>query len=135
MILLVEDDAFDEALALRALANGAGGPIAVARDGAEALDYLLPSSGPEPPVPQLVLLDLHLPRVRGLDVLRRLRATERTRRIPVVVLSSSSSEGDVRRSYELGANSFVCKPRDAVHFGEALRTIARYWLHLNREST
>jgi len=132
MILLVEDSPDDEALIIRALEQSLAGPVTIARDGAEALDYLLPADGPERPVPDVVLLDLHLPRVKGLDVLRRIRAAPRTRHVPVVILTSSLEAEDVARSYELGANSFVGKPPDPESFVDAIREIARYWLQINR---
>jgi two-component system response regulator len=132
MILLVEDDPDDEALMVRALEQGTVGPFIVARDGAEALAYLLTPGAEARPVPELVLLDMNLPRVKGLDVLRQIRASPRTRHVPVVILTSSGHADDVTRSYELGANSFVGKPADPGRFTEAIREIARYWLRLNR---
>jgi two-component system response regulator len=132
MILLVEDDPHDEALMVHALRQGTLGPFIVAHDGAEALAYLLPTGQEAPPVPDLVLLDMNLPVVKGIDVLRQIRASPRTRHVPVVVLTSSGHDEDVARCYELGANSFVGKPADPGRFSEAVREIARYWLRLNR---
>jgi len=107
----------------------------VAHDGAEALELLFGvegDSGRRPiPAPQLILLDLKLPKVDGLEVLRRLRETPRTKLIPVVVLTSSDEEGDVVTSYNLGANSYVCKPVDFVQFMEATKQLGLYWLVLN----
>ncbi len=140
VILLVEDNADDVELALRAFhRSGVENRIIVARDGKAALDQLFPDEGPEATVhaggsahlPELVLLDLKLPKIDGLGVLRRLRAEERTRRIPVVILTSSNEERDVARSYELGANSFVRKPVDFDEFTEVARKISQYWLALN----
>ncbi len=136
-ILLVEDNPHDEELTLRALRkNGVSNPVVVAHDGAEALDYLLGSghSG-ELLQPHFVLLDLKLPKVDGLDVLRRLRADARTRLLPVVVLSSSKERRDLISSYELGANSYVRKPVDFAEFLEAARQLGRYWLAVNESAT
>ena len=135
-ILLVEDNPDDEDLTLRALKkNNILNEIAVARDGAEALDYLF-TTGPyagrkTPSGPQIVLLDLKLPKVNGLEVLRRIRADERTRRIPVVILTSSKEEQDLIRSYDLGANSYVRKPVAFEEFAEAVQELGLYWLLLN----
>jgi two-component system response regulator len=126
MILLVEDSPDDEALMVRALNQGMIGPFAVTRDGAEALDYLHVT------VPDLILLDMNLPRINGLEVLRQIRASPRTRHVPVVILTSSAHAEDIARSYELGANSLVGKPRDPLRFADAIREIASYWLRLNR---
>jgi CheY-like chemotaxis protein len=136
-ILLVEDNPADEALTLRALRkSNVMNPIAVARDGVEALDYLFARgahAGRDPTaMPQVVLLDLKLPKVDGLEVLRELRAHEATRLLPVVVLTSSVEEQDLLRSYSLGANSYVRKPVDFVHFIEAVRQLGLYWLILNQ---
>ncbi|MEW6338738.1 MAG: response regulator [Acidobacteriota bacterium] len=136
VILLVEDNPDDEALALRALArNNIRNQVVVARDGAEALDYLFgtgPWSGVESRrPPAVVLLDLKLPKVDGLEVLQRLRADERTRAQPVVILTSSREERDVAASYELGANSFVRKPIDFEEFLDAVRQLGLYWLLIN----
>lgn len=107
----------------------------MARDGQEALDYLFSAgnpASPDPhPMPQVVLLDLKLPRMSGLEVLRRLRADERTRLLPVVILTSSNEERDVMEGYSLGANSYVRKPVDFAQFTEAIRLLGMYWLVLN----
>ncbi|MCX6020313.1 MAG: response regulator [Chloroflexi bacterium] len=136
VILLVEDYPDDEELTLIALkSSNLMNRVTVARDGAEALDYLF-ATGPHTgrdvtEGPQLILLDLKLPKIDGLEVLRRLRADERTKLIPVVVLTSSSEERDVLRSYDLGANSYVQKPVDFVQFVEAVKQLGMYWLVLN----
>jgi two-component system response regulator len=134
IILLVEDNADDVKLALRALKmHGVTNPVVVARDGVEALDYLLgPGSGsPEKPLPALVLLDLKLPRIDGLETLQRIRAEERTRWLPVVVLTTSSEESDMLASYRLGANSYLRKPVDYEQFKQVVGRLVAYWLHLN----
>jgi two-component system response regulator len=136
VILLVEDNPDDEALTLRALKkNNIRNAVVVARDGAEALDYLFgtgASAGREAPeLPQVVLLDLKLPKVDGLEVLRRLRAHPRTRLLPVVILTSSKEERDLVNGYALGANSYVRKPVDFAEFTEAVRQLGLYWLILN----
>jgi two-component system, response regulator len=132
-ILLVEDNQDDEVLALRALAiNKIANPVEVAHDGVEALEYLFGNDTKEPrPLPQVVLLDLKLPRVDGLEVLRRIRADERTKLLPVVVLTSSSEERDLVDSYSLGANSYIIKPVDFTQFTEAIGRLGMYWLVLN----
>ena len=136
IIMLVEDNADDLELTLRAFEkSGISHEIVVARDGQEALDYLFVAGkfAERDPhvVPEVVLLDLKLPKLDGLDVLRRLRADERTRRLPVVVLTSSKEEQDVLRSYDLGANSFVRKPVDFAQFLQAARQLGVYWLDAN----
>ena len=133
-ILLVEDNQDDEVLALRALVqNKIANQVDVARDGVEALNYLFGEDGtPVNPLPQVVLLDLKLPRVDGLEVLRRIRADERTRLLPVVVLTSSSEEQDLVESYSLGANSYIIKPVDFTQFSEAVGRLGMYWLVLNQ---
>jgi two-component system response regulator len=136
LILLVEDDPSDVELTKRALRKSRiSNDLAVAQDGQEALDYLLgpdPASGTyDTPLPALVLLDLKLPRVDGLDVLRRIRAETRTRRLPVVVLTSSREEQDVAASYDLGVNSYIRKPVDFAQFAEAVEHLGLYWLVLN----
>jgi two-component system response regulator len=136
IILLVEDNADDVELTLRAFRKGnVLNEIVVVRDGVEALDYLLATgthAGRDAlSNPQVVLLDLKLPKIGGLDVLRRMRAEERTRRIPVVVLTSSNEERDVITSYNLGANSFVRKPVDFAQFVEAAQQLGMYWLVMN----
>jgi two-component system response regulator len=135
-ILLVEDNADDEALTLRALKrNNIGNPVVVARDGVQALDWLFgrgPHSSRDPRiVPAIVLLDLKLPKVNGLEVLRALRADERTRTTPVVILTSSREEQDLVASYDLGANSYIRKPVDFGQFSDAVRQLGLYWLVLN----
>jgi len=137
VILLVEDNPNDEALTLRALKkSNILNPVVVARDGAEALDYLFSrgtQQGRRPAGnPEVVLLDLKLPKVDGLEVLRQLRADERTRLLPVVVLTSSVEEQDLTRGYALGANSYVRKPVDFNQFVEAVKQLGLYWLVLNQ---
>jgi DNA-binding response OmpR family regulator len=136
IILLVEDNRDDEALTLRALRqNNIANDVVVAHDGVEALDYLLGQGSYEGrdvrEYPAVILLDLKLPRVDGLEVLRRLRGDSRTELLPVVVLTSSSEEQDMVNSYKLGANSYVCKPVDFTEFMEAVRQLGLYWLVLN----
>ncbi len=136
IILLVEDNPDDEKLTLRALQkNKIRNEVVVARDGVEALDYLLGngSGGGNnlKPLPQVVLLDLKLPKLDGLEVLRRLRAHERTKLLPVVILTSSNEEQDRISGYGLGANSYVRKPVDFNQFIEAARQLGLYWLVLN----
>ena len=134
MILLVEDNPDDEALTRRALAkNNIQNAVLVAHDGAEALDYLL-GTGPHagrPIAPEVILLDLKLPKVDGLEVLRRIRADDRTRLLPVVILTSSREERDLISGYGLGANSYIRKPVDFQQFVEAVRQLGLYWLVLN----
>ena len=135
-ILLVEDNPDDEALTLRAFAkNNIRNPIVVARDGVEALEFLFGTgahSGRDiEDMPQLVLLDLKLPRLDGLEVLRQIRADERMRVLPVVILTSSKEEQDVIKGYRLGCNSYVRKPVDFNEFVEAARQLGLYWLLLN----
>lgn len=137
VILLVEDNPDDELLTLRALhrANVANS-VVVARDGVEALDYLFGTgahAGRDPrQLPQVVLLDLKLPKIDGLEVLRRIRADARTRLLPVVILTSSIEERDRLQGYALGANSYVQKPVDFHQFAEAVRQLGLYWLVLNQ---
>jgi len=134
-ILLVEDNAKDEELTLRAMRkNRIHNEIVVVRDGQEALDYLFAEGAHADragKLPELVLLDLQLPKIGGLEVLRRLRADERTRLQPIVILTSSAEEGDRLAGYGNGANSYVRKPVDFVAFTEAVRQIGLYWLVLN----
>lgn len=128
-ILLVEDNPDDEQLAVRALKrHNIANDIVVARDGQQALDYLLDESQP---LPALVLLDLKLPKVSGLEVLRKLRATPRTALLPVVVLTTSKEEQDLLDSYRSGCNSYIRKPVDFLQFAEAMRQLKVYWLVLN----
>jgi len=136
MILLVEDNPDDEALTIRALKkNNIGNELVVVRDGAEALDFLFATgaySGRNLNKKlQVILLDLKLPKVDGLEVLRRIRADERTRLLPVVILTSSKEESDLLTGYSLGANSYVRKPVDFNQFVEAVRNLGLYWLILN----
>jgi two-component system response regulator len=135
-ILLVEDNPDDEELTMRAFeVSKLTNEIVVARDGMEALDYLFATgahAGRDPEqLPQVVLLDLNLPKIDGLEVLRRIRADARTRRLPVVVLTSSNEERDIVKSYDLGANSFVRKPVDFFRFIDAAQQLGLYWLVLN----
>jgi two-component system response regulator len=136
MILLIEDNSDDEVLALRALKkNNLCNKVVVARDGVEALDFLLGTgtyAGRDlTEMPRLILLDLKLPKVDGLEVLQRLRANERTRLLPVVILTTSNEEQDRFLSYGLGANSYIRKPVDFTQFIEAVRQLGLYWLVLN----
>lgn len=133
VILLVEDNGTDEKLTLRAFSKGAiENQIVVVRDGSEALDYLL---GPvEHELPALVLLDLNLPRVSGLEVLRRLRAEERTKFLPVVILTASKEDEDLIEGYALGANAYVRKPVEFAQFVEAARAVGLFWLLLNERA-
>lgn len=136
MILLVEDNPDDEELTLRALKkNNIVNDVAVVRDGAEALDYLFCAgryaSRNSSDLPQIVLLDLNLPKMGGLEVLRRIRENEKTRLLPVVILTSSKEEQDLIQGYSLGANSYVRKPVDFNQFVDAVRQLGLYWLVLN----
>jgi two-component system response regulator len=128
VILLVEDNQDDETLTLRALKkNNIPNKVVVARDGVEALEYLFSANN----LPELVLLDLNLPKLDGLAVLRRLRERAETRRLPVVILSSSKEDSDLLASYDSGANSFVQKRVDFSEFTEAVKQLGSYWLVLN----
>jgi two-component system, response regulator len=130
-IVLVEDNEDDIVLTRRALSqNKIGNPLVIARDGAEALELLLGSNG-HSVNPALILLDLQLPKVDGLTVLKRLREDARTKLTPVVVLTSSKAEQDVVAGYNLHANSYIRKPVDFDQFAEAVRQIGMYWLLLN----
>lgn len=136
-ILLVEDNPDDEALTIRAFQkNNLTNDIVVARDGAEALEYLFATgryAGHDAfELPNLVLLDLKLPQVDGLEVLRQMRADPRTQTVPVVIMTSSREESDIQSGYRLGANSYVCKPVDFGEFVEATRQLGLYWLLLNQ---
>ena len=136
MILLVEDNGDAEALTLRALKkNNIGNQVVVVRDGAEALDFLFCSGSyadRDPrDKPQVVLLDLKLPKVDGMEVLRRIRAEPSTRTLPVVILTSSKEEQDIVNSYTIGVNSYVRKPVDFIQFVDAIRQLGLYWLVLN----
>lgn len=135
-ILLVEDNPDDEALTLRALRrNNIANEVVVAHDGVEALDYLWGQGGHQGrdvrDMPAVVLLDLKLPRVDGLEVLRRIRADLRTELVPVVILTSSKEEQDLVNGYKLGANSYIRKPVDFTQFTDAIRQLGLYWLVLN----
>jgi two-component system response regulator len=133
-ILLVEDNPDDVALTLRALkTHNITNDVIVAQDGVKALAYLFgaPGSAAVEELPAVVLLDLNLPRVNGMEVLQRIRADERTRLLPVVILTSSDEERDVMDGYSLGANSYVRKPVDFVEFTEAARQLGLYWLLMN----
>jgi len=135
-ILLVEDNPKDEMLTLRALRkNNLANKIDVVRDGVEALDYLFGEreyAGRDvDDLPTVVLLDLKLPKVDGLEVLRRIRADKRTRLLPVVILTSSDEESDILSGYELGANSYVRKPVTFCNFSQAVADLGRYWLVTN----
>jgi len=129
-ILLVEDNPDDEALTLHAFTrNLISNPVVVARDGVEALDYLF---GERAAMPAVVLLDLKLPRIDGLEVLRRIRADARTQRLPVVVLTTSREQQDIYESYNLGANSYIRKPVDFEKFSLIVGQLGLYWLTLNQ---
>lgn len=135
-ILLVEDNPDDEALTLRAFGkNGVLNPVIVVRDGVEAIDYLFAAgthSGRDlSRMPVVVLLDLKLPRIDGLEVLRRIRADERTALLPVVILTTSGEQRDIQQAYQLGANSFIRKPVDYSDFVQSVQAIVTYWLALN----
>jgi two-component system response regulator len=131
-ILLVEDNPDDEALTLRALRrNNLINEVNVARDGAEALGFLFPDDGATVKLPGLILLDLKLPKVDGLEVLRRIRADERTQVASVVVLTSSKEQEDILDSYQSGANAYVRKPVNFADFSEAVSNLGLFWLLLN----
>jgi two-component system response regulator len=136
VILLVEDNASDEKLTVLAFKKcGVANDVIVVRDGAAALDYIFGTgkhAGRDTSVlPSVVLLDLKLPKVDGLEVLRRVRADERTKFLPVVVLTSSKEDEDILRSYSLGANAYVRKPVEFANFAEAAKTLGLFWLLLN----
>ncbi len=137
VILLVEDNPNDEMLTLRALQKGhVTNTVIVVRDGAEALDFLFirnAHAGRDPKLTlQVILLDLKLPKIDGLDVLKAIRADERTKLLPVVILTSSAQDQDMVSSYSLGANSYIRKPVDFNQFVEAVRQLGLYWLVLNQ---
>ncbi|MBE0480952.1 MAG: response regulator [Dehalococcoidia bacterium] len=136
VILLVEDNPDDEALTLRALKkSNILNEVVVAHDGVEALDYLFGKGGQEGRdagrLPELILLDLKLPKIDGMQVLQRIRSHKRTRLLPVVILTSSWEECDLVKGYSLGANSYIRKPVDFVQFGQAVQQLGLYWLLLN----
>ena len=137
-VLLVEDNPDDAELTVRAFAKNRLATVEVVTDGEAALDFLFRtgaySTRPAGPAPDVVLLDLNIPKIDGLGVLKRLRADEHTRHVPVVVLTSSNEESDIIRSYDLGANSFVRKPVDFEAFLDAARQLGLYWLVLNQPS-
>jgi two-component system response regulator len=127
-ILLVEDNPDEVLLTLRALKKGKIlNPVHTARDGVEALDYLHAN-----PLPALVLLDINLPRVGGIEVLQRLRSEDRTRLLPVVILTSSREDRDILAGYQSGANSYIRKPVDFTQFAEAIHQLGLYWLVINQ---
>jgi len=135
-ILLVEDNPADEALTLRALKKGnIVNNVVVARDGAQAIDYLFPAGadGVTGNLPQLILLDLKLPKLDGHEVLKRIRSDARTQILPVVILTTSVEDEDRLKGYRLGANSYVRKPVDFTEFAEAVAQLGLYWLVLNEE--
>ena len=138
-ILLVEDNKLDAELTLRALKNGGlANNVLWVKDGQQALDYLFRHGDyaeRTDTVPRLVLLDLKMPRVDGIEVLRSIKAEDRTRRIPVVVMTSSQEEKDVAQTYELGVNSYVVKPVDFNAFADIARQSGYYWLAINRTPT
>ncbi len=139
VILLVEDNANDEALTLRSLKKAnIMNKVLVARDGAEALDYIFArgthSARDAMDLPEIVLLDLNLPKIGGLDVLRRIRTDEATKWLPVIILTSSKEERDLAAGYENGANSYVVKPVDFTQFSEAVRMLGLYWLLVNQRA-
>jgi CheY-like chemotaxis protein len=133
LILLVEDDPDHEMLTIRALSKShIANDVRVARDGEEAIAMLFGEGAQAlPTTPQVILLDLKLPKVDGLEVLRRIRESERTRMLPVVVLTSSDEESDIVRSYKLGVNSYIRKPVNFSDFAEATQQLGMYWLVLN----
>lgn len=136
VILLVEDNQDDEALTLRALKrNKVANRVVVARDGEEALDYLFGTGAyadrDPKDAPTIILLDLKLPKIDGMEVLRRIRANEHTRFTPVIILTSSKEERDRLQGYKLGVNSYVVKPVDFYQFSEAINVLGLYWLVLN----
>jgi len=138
-ILLVEDNALDAELTTRALKNGGlANKLLWVKDGQEALDFLFRGgnyAGREDTVPRLVLLDLKMPKVDGLEVLKAVKANEKTKRIPVVVMTSSQEEKDVAQTYDMGVNSYVVKPVDFNALAELARQAGYYWLAINRTPT
>jgi CheY-like chemotaxis protein len=139
-ILMVEDNLYDEELALHALKNhNLANHIEVVRDGAKALEYIFCTGAYThrdiDDMPKLILLDLKLPKVDGLEVLRRIKSDPRTRTIPIVMLTSSSQDRDIVNSYQLGVNSYIVKPVDFEQFSQAVQQIGFYWLLLNQPPT
>lgn len=133
VILLVEDNPNDVELTLMAFeSNRLNNPISVARDGQEALDYLYGSEGKTNNLPALVILDLNLPLVNGLEVLEEIRANPKTKYLPVIILTSSSEQQDILDAYELGTNAYVPKPVDFIHFTSAIKQLGLFWLVLNK---
>jgi len=140
IILLVEDNPDDELLTLMAFKdNNITNEVVVAHDGAEALEYLFGNGNDVQPeqnyLPQVILLDLNLPKINGLEVLQQIRSNPITRLLPVVILTSSKEEVDIIKSYRLGANSYVRKPVDFEQFSEAIKQLGLYWLSINESST
>jgi two-component system, response regulator len=137
VILLVEDKQYDQKLAQSAFRlSNVDAELVVVNDGMEALDYLFATgqySGMHPPLPKVVLLDLKMPRLDGLQVLRRMREDDRTKKVPVVILTTSNQEQDVQEAYALGVNSYIRKPIDFDEFISVITNIAEYWLQLNRQ--
>ncbi len=132
-ILLVEDDPSHAEMTLRTLRkHNIANRVQVARDGAEAVDFLFADGPGHNSVPKVILLDLKLPKIDGLEVLRRIKGDPRTRKIPVVVITSSSEDHDLQECYELGVNSYVVKPVDFQQFTDAVRSLGLYWVLLNR---
>ena len=138
-ILLVEDNPQDLKLTLHALnRNNVSNRIEIVRDGAEALEFLFGTgryAGRSENAPKVVLLDLKLPKIDGLEVLRQVKADSRTRRIPIVVLTSSREDSDIAKCYQLGVNSYIIKPVDFEKFSESMRQVGHYWLLLNQPPT
>lgn len=139
IILLVEDNADDEILTVRAFGkSNVANRVIVVRDGIEALEWLFATgehAGRDTSIePQIVLLDLKLPRLDGLEVLRRIRSDARTALLPVIIMTSSTEDADVVKSYELGANSYIRKPVEFERFAEAVKSLGLYWLVLNRRA-
>lgn len=134
-ILLIEDNPSDVELTLDALkTNHISNRIHVARDGAEALDYIFGSGPAAAPMPKLILLDIKLPKVDGLEVLALLKQDPQTQRIPIVMLTSSREEQDILSSYNLGVNSYIVKPVDFAQFNTAVSTLGMYWMLINEAS-
>jgi CheY-like chemotaxis protein len=134
IILLIEDDPDDIELIVRTLQQShIRNKVIVLRDGVEAIDYFFGGTNATPIMPQIILLDLNLPGVSGLDLLRRLRSEEKTKHLPIIVLSASDDSPDIKASYELGANSYIRKPVDFAQFTLAVQKLGLYWLLLNHQ--